>query len=216
MSKKEIGSRYVTVDGLKLRINTSPDLTANSSKLVVVLFHGYSFSLDDWEKIGTFLELNRRGIPFIAVDLPKGKTTKSQKRSESQNAAYVPLLSHLFREEGIDPTKSKLIIVGPSMGGGFALSYALEKTDEILGLVLVAPSIAGINRESIENLDVPVLLIWGQADTVFPVEKDGRELKELVPQSKLLIVKGARHPVYLDKPSEFHELLFDFIEEVSS
>ncbi len=206
--------RFVTVDGVRLRIRTSPDPAANRSKPVVVLFHGYSFSLDEWEKVGMFDELSSRGMPYVAVDLPRGKTSKSQKHEESRLSAYVPLLNDLFRDVGIDG--SKLIIVGPSMGGGFALAYALEKTKQVLGLVLIAPSLAGVDRESLEKLDVPVLLIWGEKDQVFPVEQKGRELKEILPQSKLLIVKGASHPAYLDRPQEFYELVFDFIEEIAS
>jgi abhydrolase domain-containing protein 14 len=215
LSEKET-ARFVNVDGLNLRIKTSPDLGADTSKPVVVLFHGHSFSLDDWDKIGTYGELSSRSIPFIAVHLPKGKASKSQKREESEVSGYIPLLMELFKQVGIHPVLSKLIIVGPSMGGAFALAYALEKKDEVLGLVLIAPSLAGVNREALENLEVPVLLIWGEKDNMFPLDQHGRELKEMLPQAKLLIIKGARHPAYLDQPQQFHELLFDFIDELTS
>ena len=101
------------------------------------------------------------------------------------------------------------------MGGGFALAFALEDTDKVAGLVLVAPSLSGLDEESLKDLGIPVLLVWGDRDDVFPVEQYGRELKQILPQSKLLIIKGARHPAYLDRPQEFHELLFDFVEEIS-
>jgi abhydrolase domain-containing protein 14 len=212
----EEGARFVTADGLKLRIRTSAQVGTAPGKPTVVLFHGFSFSIDEWEKIGTLSELSRRGIPYLAVDLPKGKATKSQRRTESQTSAYVPMLKTLFETAGIDPVQSKLIIIGPSMGGSFALAYALEKPGEVLGLILVAPSLAGVDQEALENLDVPVLLIWGEKDTIFPVSQNGRELKELLPRAKLLILKGARHPAYLDKPEDFHELIFDFIDEISA
>jgi abhydrolase domain-containing protein 14 len=212
----ENNPRFLTIDNLKLRVRTSPDLGVNPSKPVVVLFHGASFSLDDWDKIGTLSELSNRAIPYLAVDLPKGKSSKSQKREERELSAYIPLLQELFNKSGIDLEQSKLIIVGPSMGGGFALAYAMARTEQVMGLVLIAPSLAGVNRELLEKLEIPVLLIWGDKDTIFPVEERGKELKAILPKSKLLIVKGARHPVYLDRPSEFHDLLFDFIEEISS
>jgi abhydrolase domain-containing protein 14 len=214
MSKNE-ASRFVTVNGLKLRVKTSHSLISNPSKPILVLLHGYSFSLDEWEKIGTLDELSRHEIPYVALDLPKGKSTKSQKREESSLSAYVPLLRDVFRNVGVDPS-SKLIIVGPSMGGGFALQYALENKSQVVGLVLIAPSLSGVDIEYLEDLDLPILLIWGDKDTVFPVEEHGRKLKAVLPHSKLLIIKGARHPAYLDRPQEFHELLMDFIEEMSS
>ena len=81
--------------------------------------------------------------------------------------------------------------------------------------MLVAPSLSGVIEEVLENLDVPALLIWGDKDNVFPVDQYGQKLKQILPRSKLLILKGARHPAYLDRPQEFHDLLFDFIEEIS-
>jgi abhydrolase domain-containing protein 14 len=212
----EINEQFITVDGLRFRVRASPDLGSSTSKLTVVLFHGFSFSLGDWEKTGTLNELKSHSLPYLAVDLPRGKATKSQRKEMAEMKNYVPVLENLFRSAGIDLSRSKLIIVGPSMGGAFALTYALEKPDQVSGLVLIAPSLAGIDRDRLEDLNIPVLLVWGEKDTVFPLEEKGRELKQILPQAKLLIIKGARHPAYLDRPEEFHELLIDFIDEVAS
>jgi len=208
-------ARFVTVDGIRMRVRTSHDLGNDYSKPIVLLFHGYSFSLDVWESTSTFNALSQHGLPYVGVDLPKGKATKSQKVERESLSDYVPLLNDLIRELGVDLDKSKFVIIGPSMGGGFALAFALENADKVVGLVLVAPSLSGVDEEALENLEIPVLLVWGDKDNVFPVEQYGRKLKQLLPKSKLLILKGARHPAYLDRPQEFHELLFDFIEEIS-
>lgn len=213
---EDTASKFVTIDGIRFRVRPSPGLSSNPGKPVVVLFHGYSFSLDEWEKIGTFEELSRRRMSYLAIDLPRGKATKSERREKSHLSDYVPILRDLLLELGVNPSRSKLIIVGPSMGGGFALSYSLERKEDILGLVLIAPLLAGLGEGSLETLDVPVLLIWGEKDTVFPVEQNGHWLKQILPSAKLLIIKGARHPAYLDRPQEFHDLLFDFIEELTS
>jgi abhydrolase domain-containing protein 14 len=209
-------NRFVTVDGVIFRIRASPDLSTNTAKPIVVLFHGSSFSIDDWEKIGTFTELSKHSLPYLAVDLPKGKTSKSQKKELPKMSDYVPLLEDLFRIAGIDLAHSKLIIVGPSMGGAFALTYALEKKAQVLGLVLIGPSLSGVDRERLEELEIPVLLIWGDRDNVFPMEVYGRELKQELPSAKLLIIKGARHPAYLDRPQQFHDLLVDFVDEIAA
>jgi abhydrolase domain-containing protein 14 len=208
-------ARFVVVDGIRIRVRTSPDLGNDYSKPIVLLFHGYSFSLDAWEGTGTFDELSMHGLPYIALDLPRGKATKSQKFERKTLSEYVPLLNDLIKKLGVNFDESKFVIIGPSMGGAFALAFALENRGKVLGLVLAAPSMSGINEASLGNLEIPVLLIWGDKDNVFPVDQYGRELKQLLPRSKLLILKGARHPAYLDRPQEFHELLFDFIEEIS-
>lgn len=216
MSGKANSTRIITVDNLKFRIRSSPDLERSSGKPTVVLFHGFSFSLDDWEKVGTFSELANHSVPYLAVDLPRGKVTKSQKKELKNMKDYVPLLENLFQSSGINLSRSKMIIVGPSMGGSFALSYALERENQILGLVLISPSLSGLDSNRLENLRIPVLLVWGDKDAVFPLEQQGRELKQILPQAKLLILKNAGHPAYLDRSEEFNELLMDFIEEISS
>ncbi len=210
---QEITPKYLVIDTIKFRVKLSPNLGADPAIPVVVLFRGFSFNLDTWTKIGTYIELSRRRTPYLGVDLPRRKETGTQKKNLSELKNYVPLLEKVLREAGID-SKTKLIIVGPSMGGAFALTYALERNDQILGLVLIAPSLSGVDQERLEGLDLPVLLIWGDRDTVFPVEEKGRELKQLLHNSKLLIVKGTGHAVYLDRPEEFHELLFDFVDEL--
>jgi pimeloyl-ACP methyl ester carboxylesterase len=208
-------ARFVIVDGIRMRVRTSPDLGKDYSKPIVLLFHGYSFSLDVWADTGTLDALSQQGLPYIAVDLPRGKATKSQKIEKKSLSDYVPLLNDLIKELGVNFDSSKFVIIGPSMGGAFALTFALENKDKVLGLVLVAPSLSGVKEESLKDLEIPVLLIWGDKDNVFPVEQHGPKLKQILPRSKLLIIKGARHPAYLDRPQEFHELLFDFIEEIS-
>src|SRR5271165_6452010 len=191
--------RFVTVDGKRVRVRTSPDLGGSKTKPIVVLFHGFSFSLDVWETTGTLEALTKNGFSYIAVDLPKGKATKSQKFEKKSLSEYVPFLNNVFRELGVNES-SKLMIIGPSMGGGFALTFAQDNPERVLGLVLVAPSLSGINEESLEDLNIPVLLIWGEKDIVFPVDQYARQLKQVLRQSKLIIIKGARHPAYLDRP----------------
>jgi peroxiredoxin len=81
----------------------------------------------------------------------------------------------------------------------------------------VSPSVYRIaeqDRSKLSGLQVPVLLVWGERDTVFPLEEYGKPLKETLPRAKLQIVKQAGHGVYLDRPDEFNELLLDFVSEV--
>jgi len=101
------------------------------------------------------------------------------------------------------------------MGGGFALSYAIAHPDKVAGLVLVGPLLSSIADEDLGNLQTPTLLVWGEKDDLFPVDDYGRELKNKLPRSKLLIIKGASHSAYLDKPDVFNDLLLDFLEEIS-
>jgi abhydrolase domain-containing protein 14 len=205
------------VDGLSIRYWTSENREAR--KPAIVLFHGNAFSLDNWKKIGTLEVLSKLGNPVFAVDLPIGKGSKSQKIDESSSKEYsrmVPWVEKIFRAIGIDES-TKVVIVGPSLGGGVALSYALAHPQKISALVLIAPALGALGdfeKEKISDINMPVLLLWGESDNVFPLGEYGKPLKEQLSRSKLLILRGAGHAAYLDKPEEFNEIVSDFLSEV--
>ena len=47
------------------------------------------------------------------------------------------------------------------MGGKIALLCALEKIEGIVGLVLIAPDGLPSLKDRLKEIDIPVLLIWG-------------------------------------------------------
>ena len=205
---------FITVENSKVRARPSSKLGEEYSKPVVVLLHGFSFSLDVWQESGVLQLLDDLGYQYLAMDLPRGKASRSDKFARKNFSDYAPFLDKVL-SHFVDLEKAKFILLGASMGGGFALALALENPGRIAGLVMIAPSLTGISEDSLSELDVPALLVWGEKDSIFPVEEYGKRLKELLPRAKLLIIKGAKHAAYLDKPQEFQELLADFLEEIS-
>ena len=114
------------------------------------------------------------------------------------------------------------ILIAQSMGGIFAIAAALQKTDLVKGLVLIATS-GGINldrfqvqdwrqlyrqeylespdwfvttkvdyEEFLSTIEVETLLIWGDQDLVSPIEV-GQYLNQILKKSKLYIVEGGDH-----------------------
>ena len=211
MSDKELEAR-----GLKIRYRANEiALDAEHAKTdPVVLFHGKSFSLDNWYDIGTVDALSERGFPVYAIDLPSGRASKSGKVSYENVSEYVPILDSIFTKLKIGISKP-MIIVGPSMGGGFALAYSLARPQAVKALVLIGPALHTLDVSSFKEIKVPVLLVWGERDEVFPLERFGNLLKEKLVNCKLVILKNAGHPAYLDKPKEFNEILLGFLEEIT-
>lgn len=211
----------IKIEGLSIRYWTNVGGLGGDDKerKTVVLFHGNAFSLDSWKKTKTLEELSSKGYRVFAIDLPAGKGSMSDKLSpkvlRDDPNRILGMLDKLF--DALDVGDSPFAIVGPSMGGGFALAYALFRPKRVGALILVSPSvyrIADQEKSKLSSLDIPVLLVWGDRDRVFPLDGYGKPLKEALPRAKLLIVKQAGHGVYLDKPGEFNELLLDFISEV--
>jgi len=211
----------IRIEGLSIRYWTNVGGLGGDDKKrrTVVLFHGNSLSLDSWKKTKTLEELSTRGYRVFAIDLPAGKGSKSDKLSpkvlKNNPRRIITVLDELF--DALDVGDSPFAIVGPSMGGGFALAYALSRPKRAGALVLVSPSVYRIAEEEkskLSDLDMPVLLVWGERDRVFPLDEFGKPLKETLPRAKLVVLKQAGHAAYLDKPDEFNELLLDFLSEV--
>ena len=211
----------INIEGLSIRYWTNVGGLGGDDKghRTVVLFHGNAFSLDSWKKTKTHEELSSKGYRVFAIDFPAGKGSMSDKLSpnvlKNDPDRILMVIDKIF--DALDVGDSPIAIVGPSMGGGFALAYALSRPKRVGALVLVSPSVYRIpeqEKSKLSGLDVPVLLVWGEQDTVFPLEEYGKPLRETLPRAKLQIVKQAGHGAYLDKPDEFNELLLEFISEV--
>lgn len=209
----------LVVDGLRVRYWTNGILKDKGEPVVqkptIVLFHGYSFSIDTWKETGTLDHLTKCGYPTYAVDLPSGKTTKSDKVDYERMESYVPIVEKIFSKLMIGSSLHPIVIIGPSMGGGFAVAYSIVHPGSVAALVLVSPALRTIDESQFQKLKMPIMLVWGERDNLFPLEEYGRPLKEKFPHSKLLIIKDAGHAAYLDKPQEFNELLVDFLEELT-
>ncbi|MDL4777752.1 MULTISPECIES: alpha/beta fold hydrolase [Thermomonosporaceae] len=62
------------------------------------------------------------------------------------------------------------------------------------------------------EIDLPVLVCWGTADTWIPVAK-AHELAGLVPGARLRLIEGAGHLVQEDAPAELTAALVGFLRE---
>lgn len=60
--------------------------------------------------------------------------------------------------------------------------------------------------------DLPLLIAWGTADTMIPVEH-GRRAHALVPGSELALFDGAGHFPHCDQPDAFADRLLRFLDE---
>jgi pimeloyl-ACP methyl ester carboxylesterase len=211
----------IRIEGLNIRYWTNIGGLGDDDKgrRTVVLFHGNALSLDSWKKTGTLEQLSSNGYRVFAIDLPAGQGSMSDKLSprllKENPDRIMTVLDKIF--DALDVGDSPFAIVGPSMGGGFALGYALSRPKRVGALILISPStyrIADQDRSKLKGLDVPVLLVWGERDRVFPLEEYGKHLAGVLPRAKLVVLRQAGHGAYMDKPNEFNELLLNFISEV--
>ena len=70
-------------------------------------------------------------------------------------------------------------------------------------------------RERAAAIRAPTLVICGNEDAITPPPLS-EELAQLIPGSKLHIIKGASHLANLDKPAEFNSVIDDFLSAVQA
>ncbi|KXZ72006.1 alpha/beta fold hydrolase [Acinetobacter venetianus] len=144
----------------------------------------------------------------------------------------------------IEQIQQPSILIAQSMGGIFAIAAALKKTHLIKGLVLIATSgginldqfqvqdwrqgyqaeylqypdwfvTANISYEnSLTDVDIKTLLIWGDQDLVSPVPV-GQYLNRILKNSTLYIVKNGDHQLAEKYANEVSLQIKHYLEELS-
>jgi pyruvate dehydrogenase E2 component (dihydrolipoamide acetyltransferase) len=151
--------RELEAAGLRLRYLA----LGEGDSVPVLLLHGFGADLNTWMFTQPALA-EGRGV--IALDLPgHGGSTKQLDRADAESVAAI--VDHAVSALGIE----RLHLVGHSMGGGIAISFALRQPERVATLTLISSASLGpeINaafidgfvraarrREAIETLNLLV------------------------------------------------------------
>nr|BAG60325.1 unnamed protein product [Homo sapiens] len=155
---------------------------SGQARFSVLLLHGIRFSSETWQNLGTLHRLAQAGYRAVAIDLPGLGHSK-------EAAAPAP--------------------IGELAPGSFlaAVVDALELGPPV---VPVAPICTDkINAANYASVKTPALIVYGDQD---PMGQTSFEHLKQLPNHRVLIMKGAGHPCYLDKPEEWHTGLLDFLQ----
>ena len=166
----------------------------------VLLLHGGRFTSETWRELGTIATLAAAGHHAVALDLPG--YGDSEASAIPRNEYLRQALEELWPD-------GRFVIVSPSMSGGFSLPLVARHPDRVAGYVPVAPVGIRDHLAALARVDVPTLVVWGEDDQVIPVSQASVLAQAL--SGETLILAGASHPCYLDRPDEFHRALLDFV-----
>ena len=180
----------------------------NSSKGIVLYFHGNAGSLKDWGFVASEIS-HRTGWGVCIMDFPGyGKSTPNL----AKNNKVLVEMGRVFREEIIKNNPERpFVLFGRSIGTGIAVALASEKNPS--GVILESPykSIAKLGREfypflpeafSRFDLDnekmmksfqsIPTLIIHGTKDSVIPFSH-AKALSSIDPAFEFVPVEGGDH-----------------------
>jgi pimeloyl-ACP methyl ester carboxylesterase len=66
-------------------------------------------------------------------------------------------------------------------------------------------------RDDLPKIDVPVLVVQGDADQVLPIDKTGQRLPALIKDVELVVVEGAPHAIAWTHAGQVNTALLDFL-----
>ena len=68
-------------------------------------------------------------------------------------------------------------------------------------------------RNDLKKINIPVLIIHGDADVIVPIGASGDQTAELIPHAKYIIYKNAPHGLFITEKEKLNADLIDFISE---
>ena len=63
-----------------------------------------------------------------------------------------------------------------------------------------------------QRLTMPVLILWGDSDTVIPL-REGEYLRSILPNAELVMMKGVNHIPHIEDNEKFIEVVLAFLEQ---
>jgi non-heme chloroperoxidase len=66
-------------------------------------------------------------------------------------------------------------------------------------------------RADLPEIDVPILVVQGDADRVLPIDKTGRRLPALIKDATLVVIQGGPHAIPWTHAGQVNTALLDFI-----
>ncbi len=132
----------ISTSGVKINVYYLPSTEKEAA--FVFLLHGFTGSSNDWNEI--IPNLNKK-FSYVAVDLiGHGQSDSPNELEHYKTPSMIAKLDEIFRHFA----KERFILMGYSMGGRAALSYAAQYPDKLAGLILESTS-AGIADEKLRQ-----------------------------------------------------------------
>ncbi|MDT0201213.1 alpha/beta fold hydrolase [Nocardioides sp. AE5] len=126
-----------------LSIPARPEATrAPTQRVGVLLSHGFTGSPASMRPWGEFLALQG-----YAVEVPRlpGHGTTWQEMNDTRWDDWYAEVTRAF--DKLLAENDKVVVAGLSMGGALALQLAVDRPDDVAGLLLVNPAVASNNKQ---------------------------------------------------------------------
>jgi non-heme chloroperoxidase len=93
----------------------------------------------------------------------------------------------------------------------YQASWNIAVSASATAAVACIPTWATDFRADLNKIDVPILVIQGDADQVLPLDKTGQRLPDLINDLQLIVVEGGPHAIPWTHADEVNTALLDFL-----
>jgi pimeloyl-ACP methyl ester carboxylesterase len=93
----------------------------------------------------------------------------------------------------------------------FQASWNLAVTASATAAVACIPTWTTDFRDDLPEIDVPILVMHGDADRVLPLDKTGQRLPALIKDARLIVVEGGPHAIPWTHAAQVNAALLDFV-----
>ncbi|NWS76581.1 ABHEB protein, partial [Crotophaga sulcirostris] len=163
------------------------------------------FSSDTWLQLQTLATLAENGYRAVAIDLPGKARWRAQPQERWGLGEAHPTTWALCL--------GAAVVVSPSLSGMYSLPFLFQHNHLVKAYVPVAPICTEkFSAEQYAQIKTPTLIVYGDQD----VELGQVSLNNLqhLPKHQVLVLQGAGHACYLDKPAEWHHGLLTFLQHL--
>ncbi len=202
-----VEEKFLELGGKKVHYFLDNELRNDKT---IVFLHGKSFKAQTWIDLKPWEYMSKIEHTGLYVDIPGWGLSEENPNYDVSKNDYSDM-SKFINDLTSKLNLNRYLLLGASFSVPFVLRHALDYPNRVSKLILVGGVYSRSIEERLPEINLPVLIIYGKDDTVVglePAEKYSQKLRK----SKKIIVEGARHPLYLDKPHEFFESLIDFIK----
>jgi non-heme chloroperoxidase len=93
----------------------------------------------------------------------------------------------------------------------YQASWNLATNASAVAAVACIPTWATDFRADLPRLDVPILVVQGDADQVLPVDKTGKRLPGVIDDARLVVIEGGPHAIPWTHADQVNTALLDFL-----
>jgi non-heme chloroperoxidase len=94
----------------------------------------------------------------------------------------------------------------------FQASWNIATTASAIAAVACVPTWETDFRADLPRIDVPMLVVHGDADRILPFEKTGKRLPGLINDVELVVIEGGPHAIAWTHAEEVNRALLQFID----